>query len=70
MLIEEYFQQIEDDIAHCLAITKIQLLKDKRSLYIGFIEGQLSFLDGSELHFIEFVNVKIGINRYKYSYHY
>lgn len=70
MLIDEYFHQIEDDIAHCLAIIKTDLLKDKRSLYIGFIEGTVSFLDGSELHFVEFVNVKTGVNRYKYSYHY
>ena len=71
MLIDEYFQQIEDDdIARCLVILKTELLKDKRSLYIGFIEGTVTFLDGSKLYFVEFVNVKTGVNRYKYSYHY
>lgn len=70
MLIDEYFQQIEHDIAQSMVIIDSELLKDKRSLYIGFIEGTLTFLDGSTLRFIEFVNVKVGVNRYKYSYHY
>lgn len=70
MLIDEYFQHIETDIAQSLAIIDTDLLKDKRSLHIGFIQGTLTFLDGSTLRFIEFVNVKEGVNRYKYSYHY
>ncbi len=70
MLIEEYFQQIEHDITQSCAIIDSRFVKDKRSLSIGFIEGMLTFLDGSTLHFIEFVNVKVAVNRYKYSYHY
>ena len=70
MLIDEYFQQIEQHIALCPAIIATEIVKDKRSLYIGLIEGKLTFLDGSELHFVEFVTVKTGIKRYKYSYHY
>ena len=70
MLIEEYIQDIEQAIAQSYIITNAQLVTDKRSLYIGFIEGTLTFLDGSTLHFMEFVNVKMAVNRYKYSYHY
>ncbi len=70
MLIDEYFQQIGHDIAQSAVITDSDLRKDKRSLYIGFLEGTLTFLDGSTLRFIEFVNVKVKIDRYKYSYHY
>lgn len=70
MLIEEYFQDIEQAIAQSYIIIDAHLVSDKRSLYIGFLEGTLTFFDGSTLHFMEFVNVKVAVNRYKYSYHY
>jgi hypothetical protein len=70
VLIEDYFQQIEQAIAQSYIVVDSQFVTDKRSLYIGFIEGTLTFLDGSTLHFMEFVNVKMTVNRYKYSYHY
>lgn len=70
MLIDDYFQQIDAVIAHCPVVVKTDLVKDKRSPYIGFLEGRLYFLDGSSLHVVEFVNVKTIIDRYKYSYHY
>jgi len=70
VLITEYFQQIESQIADCVHILETSLLKDKRSLHIGIIEGGLIFTDESVLHFIEFVNVKETAEVYKYSYHY
>ena len=70
MLIEEYFQSIEGYIADCPYIAESQIRKDKRSFYIGVVEGKIRFTDNSFLHFIEFVNVKEGVSRYKYSYHY
>lgn len=70
MLIEEYLQELEGAVAQAHFAVDVQLVFDKRSLYIAFIEGILAFLDGSTLHFMEFVNVKEKINKYKYSYHY
>ena len=70
MLISEYFQKIESQIADCIYIIETSLVKDKRSLHLGIIEGELFFTDESRLHFIEFVNVKETIEVYKYSYHY
>ncbi len=70
MLIEAYFQQIEDTVAQSYIVVDSQLITEKRSLYLGFIEGTLSFLDGSMLHFMEFVNVKGEMHRYKYAFHY
>lgn len=70
MLIEEYFQNIEANIASYPYIFESHVLKDKRSLYIGIIEGEIYFIDESVLYFIEFVNVREEIERYKYSYHY
>lgn len=70
MLISEYFQKIESQIADCIYIIETSILEDKRSLHIGIIEGELFFIDESKLHFIEFVNVKKTVEVYKYSYHY
>ena len=63
MLISEYFQEIESQIANCIYIVETSLVKDKRSLHIGIIEGELFFTDESNLHFIEFINVKEIIER-------
>ena len=57
MLIEEYFQEIKQLIAQSYIVIDVQLITNKRSLYIGFLEGNLTFLDGSSLYFMEFVNV-------------
>lgn len=70
MLIEEYFKEIEDDINSCPFIHNYNLVKDRRSLYIGLIEGVVNFIDNSILRFMEFVDVSRGIEKYKYSYHY
>jgi len=70
VLISEYFQKIESQIADCIYIIETSIVYDKRSLHIGIIEGELFFIDESKLHFIEFVNVKKTVEVYKYSYHY
>jgi len=70
VLITDYFQQIESQLADCMHILEIDLHKDKRSLHIGIIEGKIIFIDESRLHFIEFINVKQTTEVYKYSYHY
>lgn len=43
---------------------------DKRSQSIGFIRGDIFFLDGSRLHIREFVYIQPNIERYMYVYHY
>lgn len=70
MLIEEYFRHIGQTIEESCILVDSRLLNDKRSLSIGFIEGRLTFLDGSSLRFMEFVNLRAEAVRYKYSYHY
>lgn len=70
MLITEYFQKIESRIAECTHIVESSVTKDQRSLHIGIIEGRLLFTDESSLHFIEFVDVKGGVEKFKYAYHY
>ena len=68
MLTDEYFQKIESDIVRCPYIAEFHTFKEKRSLHIGIIEGRIFFIDGSVLCFVEFVNVKETVEKYKYSY--
>jgi Family of unknown function (DUF6516) len=70
LLIDEYFQQIRDIIESCSIVQSYNLVTDGRSLYLGFIRGDLLLVDGSLLHIREFVDVKLGIERGKYSYQY
>ena len=69
-MIEDYFRQIATLIAATGIIHSSSVTYDKRSTSIDFIRGELSFLDGSQLHLREFVNVERGTERYMYAYHY
>ena len=69
-MIEDYFRQIATLIATASIIHSSSITYDKRSTSIGFIRGEISFLDGSQLHLREFVNVERGTERYMYVYHY
>ena len=70
MYITDYFRQIDQVILDCPAIISKELLFDQRTKYIGFVKGTLSFRDGSELHFKEFIDTEARITKYKYGYHY
>ena len=69
-MIEDYFRQVETLIANAGIIHSSSLTYDKRSTSIGFIRGDIYFLDGSLLHLREFVNVEHGVERFMYAYHY
>ena len=47
-----------------------QLITDYRTEKIGIVEGRLIFIDHSELHFIEYVDVRYRVQKVMYSYHY
>lgn len=70
MYITDYFRQIDQVILDCPAIISKELLFDQRTKYIGFVKDTLSFRDGSELHFKEFIDTEARITKYKYGYHY
>jgi hypothetical protein len=69
-LIEDYFQSVETLLAAARIIHSSSVTYDKRSTSLGFLRGTLYFLDGSQLHLREFVNVEHGVERYMYAYHY
>ena len=43
---------------------------DRRSLTVGYIRGDVYFLNDSLRHFREFVNTQAGIDRFTYVFHY
>lgn len=69
-MIEDYFRLVETYLVAASIVHSASMTYDKRSTYIGFIRGVLYFLDGSQLHIREFVNVENGVERYMYAYHY
>lgn len=70
MLIEIYFQQIQNLIESCKNVELFNLDFDKRGLYEGFIKGKIDYKDDSLLHLREFVYVEITVDRKMYSYQY
>lgn len=70
MLIEIYFQQIQNLIESCKNVELFNLDFDKRGLYEGFIKGKIDYKDDSLLYLREFVYVEITVDRKMYSYQY
>jgi hypothetical protein len=70
LLITDYFQGIRETIAACDVVHSSNVAYDQRTAYVGFIRGEVYLLDGSVLHFREFVNVETGVERYTYAYQY
>lgn len=61
---------MDELIARTPVVGASSITYDKRSLSIGFIRASLYFVDGTVLHFREFVNVQHNIERYMYVYQY
>jgi len=70
LLIETYFERIRKLLTNSSMIQTFELDTEKRTESLGFIRGNINFIDGSRLYIREFVEVEISINRGKYSYHY
>jgi hypothetical protein len=69
----EYTQGLEDSLNKAVATGEavlIALQVDQRSAVRGFIAGSLHFLDGSVLHFREFVDLTQTEPKVMYAYHY
>lgn len=69
-MIDEYFRHFETLIATTEIVHSSTVTYDKRSSTVGFIRGNIYFLDGSCLHVREFVNVQHGIDRFMYVFQY
>jgi len=69
-LIERYLQSLLDAVAASPIVRSSSVLFDKRTLDAGLIRGELTFADGSCLHFRELVEIQARVIRIMYSYHY
>lgn len=70
MRIETYFQQIQDALTACRVLQTSHVVYDQRGTYEGFLRGELSFVDGSVLHFREAIDTELTIDRLMYVYQY
>ncbi|MBI4744039.1 MAG: hypothetical protein HY776_04385 [Actinobacteria bacterium] len=70
MRLRTYFNQIEKEVRTARFLSSCKLTFEERPPCMGFIEGILYLLDGSELHFTEFIDAEIQIQKINYSYHY
>jgi len=70
LLIDDYSQAIRDTIEASRAVHSSSVTYDKRTSYVGFIRGTILLLDGSTLHFREFIDVETAVERYTYAYQY
>ncbi|WP_069790336.1 toxin-antitoxin system TumE family protein [Cyanobacterium sp. IPPAS B-1200] len=43
---------------------------DARSIYLGYIQGKLDFINGFILFFKEYIDLQISVDKLAYSFHY
>lgn len=70
MRLRAYLLQIEKEIRQARFLSSYNLFIDETPPNLGFVKGVMYFIDGSELHFKEFIDAEIEIEKIKYSYHY
>ena len=69
-MIERYLQTLLDAVAASPIVRSSSVSFDKRTLDVGLIRGELTFANGSCLHFRELVEIRARVIRIMYSYHY
>lgn len=70
MRIDEYFVAVRATIASCPFVDLYTITCSERGDYEGFIRGDILFLDGTHLHLREYVDVRSGVVKHLYAYHY
>ena len=73
MLLHEYLDGIQSAIErYSLAelILATDISSDFRTEKVGIIRGKIAFIDESALHFTEYLDLRYGIDKLTYSFHY
>ncbi|GAB4498660.1 MAG: hypothetical protein OHK0052_12340 [Anaerolineales bacterium] len=65
-----YFENLEVLLKSYPSVVSYQLQSQPRTLFDGYIRGEVVFTDGSRLHFRELVTVKPIVQRISYAYQY
>ena len=69
-MIDDNFRQLLDTLKHSRIIRTHEVEFDKREPESGYVRGNVYFVDGSQLHFREFVDTERTVERVSYTYHY
>lgn len=69
MSLDKYLENL-DAVLQNPWILIVQCQKEKRSATMGLITGKVVFVDNSELHFMEYVEVAGQVKCQTYRYHY
>jgi len=69
-LIEDYFKSLLDLLTPLPSVENPQVIFEKRADMVGFIRGEITFTDGSMLHFRELVDLRQPMRTIMYAYHY
>lgn len=73
MLLSEYQDEIVGVIgryAHTDLIVSSELTVDARTPKTGIVKGTLTFADGAQLFFMEFIDARYRVEKLTYSYHF
>lgn len=70
MRIEEYFEQIREQIETSPLVDIATLRFERRAESLGYIRGHLTLIDNSVLHVREYIDTESDIVRDTYAYHY
>lgn len=68
--VQAYFEKIRKAIEKCGIITSHSLLLEERSYRLGYVRGEIKLIDGSILHFREFIDLTKEKFKDDYSYQY
>ncbi len=71
MNVRGYYASLQAMIQNCPFIAHWNMEFEEIDLQVGYLKGMLEFIDGSTLHFIEFVEIydDSNVERPKYKYH-
>ena len=69
MHIRDYFHRIQTLLNRISTISTQNITFDERSEFIGYLTGNITFVDGSCLYLSEYIDVEHTIDKIKYSYH-
>lgn len=68
--IERYFSHLQRLIARSPIVISSDVNYNHQGEDVGYVRGSLTFVDGSVLHFREYVDAESDVERLMYSYHY
>jgi hypothetical protein len=70
LLIEEYFDLIERQLDSSPIVSHWTMQPEQRGRTQGYLRGDVHLVDGSRLHFREYVDVTRSVERATYAYQY